>query len=321
MQGDEITMDKCLLIGNGLNRTLENSISWNDLLQNLSLELDTEHYDEIPLPLEFERIVNNHLERLDEPSPELYTNIKKSVINKIKDTKLPENAIHRRLNELKVDSILTTNYDYLLEYVFNNTYVHKGDTNKKYLFEATSTQKGVNFYHLHGMIASAQSICLGYEHYAGIVEKLRNEINSKSNNEASKMRIKQVLCRETKKNNTWGEKFYTSDIDIVGFNLSDCEIDIWWLITHRAFLYYSNYYGLKNKIENKITYYDVKDDIKRPNIEEEAIRYKKEQLQRQKHKLLSNNHIEVKPYSLKEYGGYLSTYDRMLDDIKGVKYQ
>lgn len=310
-------MNKCLLIGNGLNRTLENSISWTALLKDLSTELNTEHYEEIPLPLEFERIVNNHLEHLNNPTPEIYSKIKKSVIKKIKDTKLPENAIHKRLSEIKLDSILTTNYDYLLEYVFNDTYSHKGDTNKKYLFESTSTQKGINFYHLHGMAASAQSICLGYEHYVGIVEKLRNELNSKPNNEASKMRIKQILCGDMAKKNTWGEKFYTSDIDIIGFNLSDCEIDIWWLITHRAYLYYSNYYGLKSKIKNTITYYDVIDDIKHKNADEETMRSKKELLQKQKHILLSNNHIEVKTYSLKEYGDYTSIYNQIIDNLKG----
>ena len=309
-------MDKCLLIGNGLNRTLENSISWSGLLKDISTELNTKYYEEIPLPLEFERIVNNHLEKLNNPTPEIYSKIKKSVIKRIKDTKLPENAIHKKLREIKINSILTTNYDYLLEYVFNDTYSHRGDTSKKYLFEPTSTQNGINFYHLHGMVASAKSICLGYEHYIGVVEKLRNELNSKQNNEASKMKIKQILCGEARENNTWGEKFYTSDIDIIGFGLSDCEIDIWWLITHRAYLYYSNYCGLKNNIKNTITYYDVFDDIKRENVDEETMRYKKELLQRQKHILLSNNHIKVKTYSLKEYGDYFSIYNQITDNLK-----
>lgn len=309
-------MNKCLLIGNGLNRTLENSISWSDLLRDLSTKLNTKYYEEIPLPLEFERIVNNYLEHMNNPTPEIYFKIKKSVIKKIKDTKLPGNAIHKRLSEIKLDSILTTNYDYLLEYVFHDTYSHKGDTNKKYLFESTSTQKGIDFYHLHGMVASAQSICLGYEHYVGIVEKLRNELNSKPNNEASKMRIKQILCGDMNKNNTWGEKFYTSDIDIIGFDLSDCEIDIWWLITHRAYLYYSNYYGLKSKIKNTITYYDVIDDRPRKNADEEKLRCKKELLQKQKHTLLLNNHIKVKTYSLKVYGDYFSIYNQVIDDLK-----
>ena len=34
------------------------------------------------------------------------------------------------------------------------------------------------------MAAVPQSICLGYEHYAGIVEKLRSQLNKKENNDS-----------------------------------------------------------------------------------------------------------------------------------------
>lgn len=295
-------MENCLFIGNGLNRTLENSISWSDLLGDLATKYKTSHCEEIPLPLEFERIVNHYLERAECPSIGIYKEIKQFVIDKIRDTKLPENAIHKRIGEIKVSSILTTNYDYFLEYVFNPLYLHKGFENNKYLFKPTSTQNNVKFYHLHGMAASQQSICLGYEHYVGIAEKLRGELNSKTNKESAKMRIKQILCGEIESNNTWGEKFYTSNIDIIGFELSSCEIDIWWLITHRAYLYYTNYEKLKEKIENEITFYDVVDDKKRQDSTEEMIRYKKELAQQQKHILLKNNHIKVEKYSLNEFG-------------------
>ena len=50
-------MDKTLLIGNGLNRTLKSSISWEDLLDDIANEYGVEHIDNLPMPLEFERIV------------------------------------------------------------------------------------------------------------------------------------------------------------------------------------------------------------------------------------------------------------------------
>ena len=98
-------MDRCLLIGNGLNRTLKHSIPRGDLLKDVSEQLGTEYYQDIPLPLEFERIINSYLGHSQQPTPEIYSSIKRIVINKIKDTKLPENAIHRRLSETKIDSI------------------------------------------------------------------------------------------------------------------------------------------------------------------------------------------------------------------------
>ena len=38
-------MDKTLLIGNGLNRTLKSSISWEDLLDDIANEYGVEHID------------------------------------------------------------------------------------------------------------------------------------------------------------------------------------------------------------------------------------------------------------------------------------
>ena len=54
-------MDNCLLIGNGLNRTLKSSIAWSDLLEEIAVDFCVEHVSDIPLPLEFERIVNDYL--------------------------------------------------------------------------------------------------------------------------------------------------------------------------------------------------------------------------------------------------------------------
>ena len=56
-------MDKTLLIGNGLNRTLKSSISWEDLLDDIANEYGVEHIDNLPMPLEFERIVNTILRK------------------------------------------------------------------------------------------------------------------------------------------------------------------------------------------------------------------------------------------------------------------
>lgn len=51
-------MEKTLLIGNGLNRTLRFSISWSELLRDIADEHGVEYISDLPMPLEFERIVN-----------------------------------------------------------------------------------------------------------------------------------------------------------------------------------------------------------------------------------------------------------------------
>ena len=90
-------MDKTLLIGNGLNRTLKSSISWEDLLDDIANEYGVEHIDNLPMPLEFERIVNTILRKSSNPSSQIYNDIKKKIANKKQDKKLPANAIQHEL--------------------------------------------------------------------------------------------------------------------------------------------------------------------------------------------------------------------------------
>lgn len=307
-------MDKCFLIGNGLNRTLKASISWDELLKDIAEEHNVEYCADIPMPLEFERIVNCCLCNSVAPSVNVYSEFKKEIAKKILYTKLPQDGIHYRLLNSNANAIMTTNYDYLLEYVFSPSYEHKGKQ-QKYLFDPTSIQKGVQFYHLHGMAAVPQSICLGYEHYAGIVEKLRTQLNKKENNENQKMIIKQVLLGEKEPTNTWGERFYTSNIAIMGLGLSSCEIDLWWLITHRAYLYFADYCGLKSHIKNLIVYYDIVDDIARNNSKDEDFRRRRQNEKGKTHLLLRNSHVDVKTYNLSEFdGSYFEAYSGIIDD-------
>ena len=311
-------MDHCFLIGNGLNRTLEASIAWGDLLKEIADEHGIEYCSGISMPLEFERIVNCYLQKTVVPSVNAYSEFKKQIAKKILNTKLPADGIHYHLLNSKIDAIMTTNYDYLLEYVFSPDYEHKGGQ-QKYLFDPTSVQQGIQFYHLHGMAAVPQSICLGYEHYAGIVEKLRSQLNKKENNENQKMIIRQVLVGEKERTNTWGERFYTSNIAIMGLGLTSCEIDLWWLITHRAYLYFADYCGLKKHIKNQIIYYDVIDNIKKNNLKDEDIRRHRQDEKENIHHLLRDSHVEVKQYNLSEFNGsYSEAYRSIIADASNT---
>ena len=59
--------------------------------------------------------------------------------------------------------------------------------------------------------------------------------------------------------NTWAEKLFTDDVNIVGLGLTQSEIDIWWLITYRATLLYANRFNCKELLNNKIVYHDIGD--------------------------------------------------------------
>lgn len=309
-------MENCLLIGNGLNRTLNKTIAWGDLLEDIATSYGVDYYKDIPMPQEFERIINSYLKTCSNPPKNIYEDVKAKISNKIKSINLPVDAVHNKLQNLSIDAIMTTNYDYLLEYVFDGSYSYKGDVGKKYLDNFTSDQDSIKFFHIHGMIANPKSICLGYEHYTGLVERLRSNLNKKENNEHSKMMIKQILYNEKEPLNIWGEKFYTSNIAIVGLGLTSCEIDLWWLITHRAYLYYSDYCGLKSYIKNRIIFFDVVNDLKENDINQHStsvkIRNEKDNL----HRLLENSHIEVRKYPLSIYSTYKDAYTQIIDDIE-----
>ena len=233
---------------------------------------------------------------------------------------MPKDAIHRRLNKLDINAIMTTNYDCLLERVFNDNYVPVKDQ-KKYLFDKTSTQEGIDFYHIHGIASQKQSLCLGYEHYMGLVYYLRHEINRNENKKEKTdggMIIKQILYGDRARSNKWGERFYTSNIGIVGLELSECESDLWWLITHRAYLFYSNYYGLRDRITNRIVFYDIVDEVEKKNDKEaEQRRLSTLRAKENRHCLLKNENIIVRKYTIgKEYGSYDEAYNAILEKIE-----
>lgn len=136
---------------------------------------------------------------------------------------------------------------------------------------------GIDFFHAHGCIIAPTTICLGYEHYMGTIEKIRNDINRAPKDIGCK-NIAAILKGIIEPANTWAEKFYTSDVHIIGFGLYECEADFWWLLTHRASMYYANEGG-QDLIRNTIMYYDVFDDLpknKKEKIQAAFIRKKKQ---------------------------------------------
>lgn len=299
-------MEKTLFIGNGLNRTLENSIAWDNLLEKVAEKYNIHYSPMMTFPLDFESIINQIFEKYNYDSNKLYLDVKKDIAKMLSNVKLPENSIHKKIKSLKINNIMTTNYDYLLEYVYDKDFQYKGSLSEKYRFDRIAQNSGVDFYHVHGFIDNPKTICLGYEHYVGISQKLRQEINKGPKNQKS---IVEIIKKHLKPNNTWGEKFFTSDMAIVGLCLDQCETDLWWLITYRAMLYYSNLYSDDNFMKNNIVYYDVVNDCHEL--------FDKKSPQNKKHILLESEHVIVKTISLSYCkGSYKRAYEIILNDIK-----
>lgn len=348
----KIEIDNCLLVGNGLNRCLPNdSISWGNLLQKIADELNVDYYKDNPMPLEFERIINTYL--ANQPSNStlynFYTNIKYKIADMMRGSVLPDEAVHRNIPKMKNNrprAILTTNYDYLLEYAFDNKFQFEKNIEKHmYIPQSTYQVDGVEFYHIHGFIGDPKSICLGYNQYMSIVSCLRNAISRKGDNLGQSLYIRQILSGARQPTGAWPERFFYSNMAIMGFGLDQCEADIWWLLSYRAYLYYTNSWNMRDLIRNNIVYYRIIDrrsnkgtetsygikpsvssntrtsSTKRDNsiwyIDDQDLTEEEKRFNR----LLRSEHIGVNMYVLRDGVTYEDAYRQILLDIdkKGIR--
>lgn len=275
-------MKNCLFLGNGLNLTL-NNYSWNNLLSSIADYVGTESIEGISLPLEFERLMNIKLSRNPgiQDKDGVFSKAKARAIAPLKDLALTDNSVHEIIPDIGFDAVITTNYDFMIESAFDSGFIYE-KSNELYCDNKTSTINGVDIYHAHGSIASTKSICLGFEHYVKLLNHIRNDLSTKS--------IKALLGRSEDDNSKWYHKFLTDNVYIVGFGLSESEIDIWSLITKRASLYYRNKDGLQRRIDNRIVYYEIIDDTSKTH-----------QFYNAKLALLEAEHIEVKRRYLKSF--------------------
>lgn len=289
-------MKNTLLIGNGLNRCLPGGIPWENLLEDMAKRYSINTFKDVPMPLEFERLVNMHLSQNNNNYDDVYKDEKIRISDKIKKVKLPQNALHRKILDLPISSIITTNYDSLLEEVYStkHTLKNKGG-NIKYLEESTGLFNGVKFFHCHGHADIPNTICLGYEHYMGIVERMRRSIKAESGKSKT---IREILLGNELSKGTWYERFFTTNIAIVGLGLYQCEVDLWWLLTQRASWYYNDYQGMKKIIRNRIVYYDIIDDIEVKDPQKERLRLGGIKQQMLKKTLLEGMHVDYKELRL-----------------------
>ena len=258
-------MNAALLIGNGLNRCYSEALPWDMLLEKIA-NLYNVSFDKFnPFPLEFESIINQILKKESLPGKNIYDSIKDEIASIVKEQKPPINSLHAYYTKnIFIDHILTTNYDYMLENAFcgqsERKLKSKNCSETKYSVHRYLNVMGKYFYHIHGEANRPLSLCLGYEHYAGYLAELRKYLKS---NLPINQKIGQNSSRDQ---SSWVNLFFTHDIYIVGLGLDTCEIDLWWLLTYRAYLYYSNDSGLKNKMINKIKYFSTKKDEHKLNL-------------------------------------------------------
>ncbi len=304
-------MNTTILLGNGINRCILSDISWGNLLEVIAREYDVNLNRDVSFPMQFENIVNQILKKRKTPGDSIYVEVKEKISEPLKNAQLPLSAPHRAFTSA-ADCILTTNYDFLLEQSLDADIAslpfYPRQSQNKYNLKNPFRAGGKEVFHIHGDILRTQSICLGYEHYAGTLQHLREAIaRKKKTGKEEKPSIIRILekspssgASDSSVTTAWAEKFFTDNVHIVGLGLSESEIDLWWLITYRAYLYYSDRFGAKSLIRNTIVYHDI---ALEPN---EKMRY-----------MMTNNAVDYRFHKINSLNNenFFREYERIALDV------
>lgn len=223
-----------LLIGNDINN-ISKGQSWKELLQDIvnfclpegSVQLD----DRKPFPLLYEEIFLTAIRQAHINEADLKTFIAKKTLA------IQSNEIHAEIRSLRPAHILTTNYEFTLEGAMPTTYdgiitERVFSIFRKYIVD------NIHYWHIHGDCQNPLSINLGFEHYGGQLQQMRNYVVSGttySSPQAPKLSlVRRMHLKENIREDSWLDLFFTKDIHIFGLSLDFVETDLWWLLTYRA---------------------------------------------------------------------------------------
>lgn len=290
--------NRVILVGNDINNATSD-YSWANLLTDLIsfARIEAPSMENKPFPMFYEEIYLSSAKRYGTKENRLKAYIAS------KARRLVPNEIHQQILDLGIKTVLTTNYDLTLEQVVtrdvrklkNNGFIKES----LYSLFRKNTVKEIDFWHIHGSELTPQSITLGYEHYGGYLQQMRNYIvtGTKDNYKKKKFSPIQIRLREDDiAHESWIDYFFTNDIDIMGLNFDFVEMHLWWLLTYRARLKVTR----SCEITNRIRYF-----------------YPKKYEQQSKHKLelFKVNDVETIPIIM---GGNdrIGYYKRVLKRIK-----
>ncbi len=244
-------MKKVLLLGNGINR-IDNNYSWNNLMDDLLIFAkmkDSISVDDKPFPMLYEEIYLRWSAEFQHPE----RIIKKEIADLMRHIR--SNDLHRVAMKLKLDEILTTNYDYNLESVtsggIKSAALVPPVKGSKYALMRKRKAGSKVVWHIHGESHAPGSILLGYEQYAGYLQTIRNYMILGIEYTDLKLPPLNRRLREGDTTiMTWVDHFFLSDVFILGLNMDFVEIHLWWLLDFRARLKKD----VRHFIDNKITY-------------------------------------------------------------------
>lgn len=251
---------KVLLVGNGINN-VSNKLAWRQLIQDLIAYIGAAGQIEIrnkPFPLLYEEIFIEAVKYREFSEKE----IKEFIAEKVSGLK--RSPIHDEIIKLNFQNILTTNYDYNLEKVkIKDTSYMRNEgvvSEKTYNLFRHNKIENTDIWHIHGECNLPSSITLGYEHYSGYLQQMRNYVVTGTGSSYKKVTFEPLKERFKKgqiKFDSWIDFFFKKNIHILGFTFDFVEMHLWWILTYRARMKYEKDNSIEKKIsiENKITYY------------------------------------------------------------------
>lgn len=229
------------LIGNGINRCIDNKYSADNLIKNLDSENKeiSECKKPFPFPLLFESLTKQNKESVKKHFKKINKFLKE--LNKIKN----DIYINNKELLLKANYIFTTNYDFSIEESLGldvkKHLIKEGNRNSGYKYQLE--QGSAIIYHIHGDLKHYKNICLGYLGYQKYQRSYFSHVK------------KDIIKDKYNKERYIPEKlksFFEDDIYIIGLSLSECETILWDLLMIRKGLIESGKIS-----ENKIIYYDI----------------------------------------------------------------
>lgn len=250
-------MEHTILFGNGVNRLSANSVSWNDLLINLSKKAGYNlNIGNKPYTMVYEELLlSGGLSEVE---------IKEFIIAELKNSSL--NKFYNMMRDLDLDNYLTTNYEFNLEKSFEEQMIKYKNNKQEDIYSIrTFTEIMLNdnktpkIWHIHGDIDRIKSISLGLDHYCGTIGKMDGYFKGTYEYvlNGNKIRL-DSLSKKLKGESlydglSWIELFFTTNVHIVGLSLDYSETDLWWLLNRRA-----RPLNLSSgTIKNRIIYYDT----------------------------------------------------------------
>ncbi|BDX08056.1 SIR2 family protein [Planctobacterium marinum] len=224
-----------LLIGNDINNGARGN-SWSDLLSKMNQEFGTSvdfSDPKKPFPLAYEEfyfeaaVQNGHKE--------------KDVLQFIAEQTgaIEPNPIHDLLVSLPCENLFTTNYDLSLDRAISEqkTYKNVGVVPEKtYNLFRKHQVNNKSIWHIHGVANNPNSIVLGYNHYSGYLQYMRNYVVTGTKDAYKSLPATQLIKQlksATVQHNSWIDFFFTHNIHILGLSLDFIESDLWWLLTYR----------------------------------------------------------------------------------------